>query len=81
MTFVTAPLTPLILDKIFPLNDTRPIVLVYPAEFFVDQDKYLKWILLYGMLSASYGVTMILACQTMYAIGTQHACGLFSIIR
>ena len=64
-----------------PLNETRPKVFVYPVEFFIDQDKYFKWIFLYGMVTSVYYVTIILACQSMYAIGTQHACGLFAIIR
>ena len=74
-------MSPMVLDKLIPLNETRPKQMVYPIELFVDHDKYFNWILLYGTLTSMCTMTIILGCESMYAVSTQHACGLFAIIR
>lgn len=72
---------PCLLDIIIPLNESRPLKYVYPAKFFFNEEKYFNYILIYGCLTASYHLVIVSACGSMFAVTTQHACGLFAIIR
>ena len=74
-------LSPIVLDKLIPLNETRPRQLVYSVKFPFDQDKYFDWILVHGTITSFYNMTIVFSCEAMLAITVQHACGLFSIIR
>ncbi|XP_039302503.1 uncharacterized protein LOC105197931 isoform X2 [Solenopsis invicta] len=45
--FTSMSLVPRILDVVFPLNTSRPIMLPYPAYYFVDDDQYFYYIYLH----------------------------------
>lgn len=79
--FVSMSLSPIVLDIIIPLNKTRPKQLVYAAKFPFNQDKYFEWILVHGAITSFYNLSIVFSCEGMLAVTTQHACGLFSIIR
>ncbi|XP_051172402.1 uncharacterized protein LOC127288785 isoform X2 [Leptopilina boulardi] len=80
-TIISMSLSPIILDIIMPLEEPRPKLMIYPVEFFIiDQDKYFIYILALTMITAVITMTYTLACESMYAVNTQHACGLFAIV-
>ena len=78
--FVSMSLTPIVLDRLIPLNETRPKQMVYAAKFPLNQDKYFLWILVHGGITAFYNLSVLFSCEGMLAVTTQHACGLFGII-
>lgn len=81
LTFITMSLTPIIFDYFIPLNETRPRGLVYAAKFPLDEEKYLPWLLVHGSITSLYNLTVMFSCESMFAVTTQHVCGLFKIIR
>ncbi|XP_043475327.1 uncharacterized protein LOC122506945 [Leptopilina heterotoma] len=74
-------LSPLLLDVIVPLNESRAIEPIYPAKFFFDEDKYYKYVLLHGALTCAWGLAIFCTMDSMFVTTIQHACGLFAIIR
>ena len=73
-------LTPQILDIILPLNATRPKKLPFPVEYFVNYEEYFYWILFHIFVTAIIEICVIIGCESVLAVFTEHACGLFSII-
>ena len=79
-TFITMSMVPIVLDIVIPLNETRPKQLVYPALYPFDQDKYYSVVLAHGAITSFYNLTVLLSTESMLAVTTQHACGLFAIV-
>ncbi|XP_032675063.1 uncharacterized protein LOC116845918 [Odontomachus brunneus] len=75
------PFTPIILDIIAPLNASRPLQLLFPGEYFIDQKKYFYAISLHLALTLILVVTTLLGTETLYVTHVQHACGLFQVAR
>lgn len=73
--------SPIILNVLKPLNESRLMQPVYPALFPFDQDKYLTYILFYGVVTSILGILIFCAIDGMYITTVHHACGLFAIIR
>ncbi|KYN05348.1 hypothetical protein ALC62_03633 [Cyphomyrmex costatus] len=72
-------LFPLILNVVLPLNESRPFHLIALTEYFVNQEKYIRYLLLHEMLIgyiAMYTLWGICVILVMYMM---HACALFKI--
>ncbi|XP_043479024.1 uncharacterized protein LOC122509219, partial [Leptopilina heterotoma] len=80
-TIMAMCLSPIILDVIIPLDEPRMKLMIYPVELYINKDKYFIYIFCFTVICASVMMTYTLACESMYAINTQHACGLFAIVR
>ncbi|XP_033228426.1 odorant receptor 13a-like isoform X1 [Belonocnema kinseyi] len=80
MTFIIMSLTPIVLDIIIPLNETRPRQQVYDAIYPFNHDKNFHWILIYGAVTVFYNLSILFSCEALLAVTTQHVCGIFSII-
>ncbi|XP_011068484.1 PREDICTED: uncharacterized protein LOC105154566 [Acromyrmex echinatior] len=78
--FATTSLVPRILDIIFPLNFSRPIMLPYPAYYFVDENQYFYYIFLHMLLTSSVCLTGLIAHDSMFFVYVEHICGLFAVI-
>jgi len=76
-----APIKPILLDVILPLNESRPRFFVLSIEYKIDKDKYFIPLLCYNIIVVVTGVTILIGIETMYVTRTIHACSLFSIIR
>ena len=81
LTFVTMSLTPIVLDILIPLNESRPKQQVYDAIYPFNHDKYFHWILIYGSITVFYNLSILFSCEALLAVTTQHVCGIFAIIR
>ena len=89
LVFATAGLTlytfnelmPIILDLIFPLNETRPREPHAVTEYFVDERTYFYPILLHFLIGTSYGGFVMMATCTLQLVYIQHICGLLKIAR
>ncbi|XP_011686415.1 PREDICTED: odorant receptor 13a-like [Wasmannia auropunctata] len=81
ISFTITSLTPRILDIIFPLNTSRPIMLPYPAYYFVDENQYFYYIFLHMIICATVVLTGLVAHDCMFFTYIEHICGLFAIVR
>lgn len=81
ITIISMSLSPIILDVMIPLDEPRMKLMIYPVELYINQEKYFNIIFCICVISAMIMMTYTLACESMYAINTQHACGLFAIVR
>ncbi|XP_063992373.1 uncharacterized protein LOC135170462 isoform X2 [Diachasmimorpha longicaudata] len=77
--YMIAPTIPRILDYIAPLNETRPAIYLYEAEYFVDREEYNNWIMIHSILVTPVPATIIVAFDLLYYHLVEHACNLFSI--
>ncbi|XP_025266868.1 uncharacterized protein LOC105255145 [Camponotus floridanus] len=80
MLFASIALIPRILDIVFPLNTSRPIELVYPAYYFVNEEKYFYYIFCHMIISAELSLTGVVATDSMLFVYMEHLCGLFAVI-
>lgn len=74
-------LIPTILDIIAPLNVSRPRELLFPGEYFIDQQKFFYAISLQLNISLSLVVATLIGTELLYVMHVQHACGMFQIAR
>ncbi|KAL0127077.1 hypothetical protein PUN28_005416 [Cardiocondyla obscurior] len=81
VSFTTTSLVPRILDIIFPLNDSRPIMLAYPAYYFVDENEYFYYIIFHMIICAIMCLTALIAHDIMFFTYVEHICGLFAVVR
>ena len=81
LSFSFLPLVPSILDIVIPLNVSRPRQLLFPGEYFVDQQKFFYVILLQVDVTIGLIVTTLIATETLYVTYIQHVCGMFQIAR
>ncbi|XP_048267103.1 uncharacterized protein LOC100650656 isoform X1 [Bombus terrestris] len=84
-TFVTAvmfaliPAVSPILNIVAPLNESRSRELIYPAYYFVDEERYYYVILVHMVASVSILVAVYIACDTSLIHFVQHGCALLAI--
>ncbi|XP_020285619.1 uncharacterized protein LOC109855589 [Pseudomyrmex gracilis] len=81
LLYLLIPLIPRILDVAKPLNESRPLKMIYQAEYRIDKEKYYYPILLHAYLSSMITVGIVLTIDTTYIICVLHACSLFTAIR
>ncbi|XP_039302490.1 uncharacterized protein LOC105199457 isoform X4 [Solenopsis invicta] len=81
VSFTSTSLAPRILDIVFPLNTSRPIMLPYPAYYYVDENEYFYYIFLHMIISSTIIVTAIVAHDCMFFTYIEHNCALFAIVR
>ncbi|XP_033228875.1 uncharacterized protein LOC117180486 [Belonocnema kinseyi] len=80
-TVVLMSLTNPILDILVPLNESRIKQPVFEAELPFNNSKHFYWTVLFGASAATNVVTIVVSCESLFAVMTLHACGLFSIVR
>ncbi|XP_011159798.3 odorant receptor 63a isoform X2 [Solenopsis invicta] len=78
--FFLIPLTPVLLDIIRPLNDSRPRLFAMSLKLRIDQEKYYVPLYCYQYSITVLGAIVIACFDTTYVVKTAHACSLFSII-
>ncbi|XP_046814276.1 uncharacterized protein LOC124422197 [Vespa crabro] len=75
-----ASILPLTLDFINPLNETRPRVLPFLMEFYVDEQKYFcPLLMIIFIMILLLGLTVISNC-TLFLVFIQHLCGMFYVV-
>lgn len=77
--FTALPFMPAILDIIIPLNESRPHLFVFPAYYFVDQDKFFLIIAFYTIFCVYHVAFVFLTHDMMFMYLVQHSCGLLNI--
>ncbi|KAL7291106.1 hypothetical protein TKK_0015235 [Trichogramma kaykai] len=82
VVFNSTPYIPLILDKVFPLNETRDLLFPYYADYyFIDAVEYHYTLFTFHgamvICAATLGAT---AVDSMFVVNVKHNCGLFNIV-
>jgi len=78
---ITTPLTPIFLDIIMPLNESRPRIFAIEVEFRVNKNEYFLPIFCYISTLAIVSINIAVGVDTMHIACTAHACSLFAAIR
>ncbi|XP_011159797.2 odorant receptor 9a [Solenopsis invicta] len=79
--FIMIPsLGPMFLDIVLPLNKSRPRNIALYSEYGIDRDKYFFPIFLHTSIVIIFGVSIMVAVDSMHIVCTAHACSLFQII-
>ncbi|KAG7205965.1 hypothetical protein KM043_007892 [Ampulex compressa] len=78
--FVSVPFIPAVLDTIDPLNESRPHFYPFPAEYFVDQERYFYPTVIHLLLMTVVILSIALATDLIYMLILLHGCGLFSVL-
>ncbi|XP_067205825.1 odorant receptor 63a-like [Linepithema humile] len=78
--YLIIPLTPVFLDIINPLNETRPRLFPITVKFRIDEEKYYAQLYFYIGNMILIGVSNAIASDSMYLVSIIHACSLFSTI-
>ncbi|EFN64082.1 hypothetical protein EAG_02342 [Camponotus floridanus] len=77
--FVLFSLTPKILDKLLPLNESRPILLPHECHYFVDHREYFYYIFFHVLISTFIVLTGLLAHDCVILTYIEHVCGIFAV--
>lgn len=78
--FLLIPLTPIFLDVVLPLNETRPLRHIFQLNYiFVDSDECFYPIYLHMTWSSFSSVMIIIAIDSLYMVFVHYTCGLFAI--
>ncbi|XP_029159745.1 putative odorant receptor 85d [Nylanderia fulva] len=73
-------LTPKILDIVMPLNKSRPIIMPYPAHYFVyDDTEYFYYILFHATIIGTLVLTVLVAHDCVILTYIEHVCGVFAV--
>ncbi|XP_036147465.1 uncharacterized protein LOC105832583 [Monomorium pharaonis] len=79
LLFMLLPLTPLIMDIVMPLNESRPRKLLFEVEYYVDQQKYYYLLLLHSYMVGLIHASIMVSVDTTYITYVQHGCSLFAV--
>ncbi|XP_071567994.1 odorant receptor 2a-like [Temnothorax nylanderi] len=80
LVLIITPLTPIFLDVIMPLNESRPRFFVIEVEFRVNKDEYFLPIFCYISALAIVSINITVGVDTMHIACTSHACSLFAAV-
>ncbi|XP_047353046.1 uncharacterized protein LOC124950429 isoform X2 [Vespa velutina] len=80
LLYLSLPLSPIFLNILFPLNESRKMELLFCTEYFVNEEEYFNEILFYDYAITILVVAVLIATDTMYMMYSEHACGIFAIV-
>jgi len=72
---------PPILNIILPLNESRPFQLVVLTEYFVNQERYIHYLILHELLAAYVAISAFCGTGVILVMYVMHSCALFKIAR
>ncbi|XP_026830064.1 uncharacterized protein LOC105284032 isoform X2 [Ooceraea biroi] len=70
---------PIILDMIFPLNETRPREIHALTEYFIDERTYFCPILCHWLIGLMLGAYVVAVTCTLHLVYMEHICGLLKV--
>lgn len=77
---MTISLVPFVLDFILPLNESRPVILPYPAYYFVDNREYFIYIFGHAVVACEIIATCLIAYDCMFVAYVEHICCMFTVV-
>lgn len=79
--FILLQYIPVLLDIVMPLNESRPLKILFEAEYFVDQQKYFHVLAMHINIVILLAATTGIATESFALINAVHAFGMFEIAR
>ncbi|XP_050588858.1 odorant receptor 67b-like isoform X5 [Bombus affinis] len=77
--FIQLSLSPYILDIISPNNETRDLIYIYPAYYYIDDRKYRTFISFHMTYTVISTFFVFVGCDASYIYMVQHACGQLAV--
>ncbi|XP_033207409.1 odorant receptor Or2-like isoform X2 [Belonocnema kinseyi] len=74
------PLVPQVLNVILPLNETRPKIPLFIAEFYIDKDQYYYLIFIHNYCTTFLFILFYLIGDIILMASVQHASGVLAAI-
>lgn len=71
---------PKAMDLLSPLNESRPILTIYPTEYLIDPVKNEIPILIHAYFISPIPSTIIVGFDALYCNCVSHACSMFEIV-
>lgn len=71
----------ILFDIVMPLNESRPRKLLFPMEYFIDQQKYFYAITIHIAMGLLFLTTSGVATEMFSLVNALHAFGLFKIAK
>lgn len=81
ISFILLQCWPSILDIILPKNETRPRQLLFPAEYFLDRQKYFYLMQLHMNVTITIGLATVIAILMLLFANLECICGMFAVAR
>ncbi|XP_072760098.1 odorant receptor 42b-like isoform X2 [Anoplolepis gracilipes] len=78
--FIVIPLTPIFLDIVLPLNESRPRFLAIEVEFRLNKNEYFLPLFCYTTILILVGMNIVVSVDAMHVTCTAHACSLFAAV-
>lgn len=78
--FMSMSLVPFVLDVVWPLNESRPILPPYPGYYFVDTREYFFKIFWHSIVAWETLITGVLAHDCMFVTYVEHVCSMFTMV-
>ena len=76
--YVGMPIVPIVLDLIVPLNESRPPLFPFKAEYFFDEKNHFTLVVLHGFLVGYASLTVIISVDSMYSVQMHYVSGMFA---
>ncbi|XP_020282941.1 uncharacterized protein LOC109854350 [Pseudomyrmex gracilis] len=77
--FILTAFVPSILNVVFPLNTSRPLLLPIPVHYFIDEERYFYYIVCHVLIVALICINGLIAHDCMFFTYIEHVCGLFAV--
>lgn len=81
MTIGLLPMLPKFLDKINPLEESRPSMYVLQGEFFINREVHFVEVYIIDVVTIALMIVVVQTIDTMYVVFSQHNCALYAIVR
>lgn len=78
--FELTPLFPIFLDKIIPLNESRPLETLLKVEYFVDHNEYYWPIYFHNVQAAAAVIFTTVAIDSYFVMIVQNAISMFIVL-
>jgi len=78
--FMSMSLVPFVLDVVWPLNESRPILPPYPGYYFVDIREYFFKIFWHSIIAWEIIMAGIVAHDCMFVTYVEHVCSMFAMV-
>lgn len=73
--------SPIILDLLVPLNESRPRHLNVIVEYFIDYERYFPFILMHELITILISSLIIISTGAITLVYVEHTCAMLRIVR
>ncbi|XP_032665204.1 uncharacterized protein LOC116841417 [Odontomachus brunneus] len=78
--FMSVSIVPSILDIIWPLNESRPVLMPYPGYYFTDNREYFIYIFGHSLVAWEIIMAGVVAHDCLFVTYIEHICSKFAVV-